>query len=136
MATLSPQQVSTAPAIEQPRKMHLTLRVLEILFGLFIAIGSGLPKLFGQETAVEMFDDIGWGDWFRYLVGALEILGGIGLIIPRFTRLAALGLCCLMIGAFLFSVTVLDAGWTAITPVILFAVFAFIAWSRRALPGA
>ena len=97
----------------------------------FIAIGSGLPKLFGQETAVEMFDDIGWGDWFRYLVGALEVLGGIGLILPKTTRLAAICLCGLMIGAVVFTLAYLEVNGTIVTPMILFALFAFIAWSRR-----
>lgn len=129
---MATQHLSTAPAIAQPRKLHRGLRVLEVLLGLFIAIGSGLPKLFGESTAVEMFDDIGWGDWFRYFVGVVEILGGIGLTWPRTTRLAAIGLCCVMVGAVVANVTVLDTGWTTITPVILFALFAFIAWSRRA----
>ena len=125
------QQLSTEPAIPVTGRKQSLLRVVEILLGLFIAIASGLPKLFGEATAVEMFDDIGWGDWFRYLVGALEIAGGIGLILPKTTRIAAIGLCALMAGAFMFSVTVLDAGATAITPLILLALFASIAWSRR-----
>jgi len=126
------RQLSIEPAVPNEGRKQTVLRVVEILAGLFIAIASGLPKLFGQETAVEMFDDIGWGDWFRYVVGTLEVLGGIGLILPRTTRLAAIGLCGLMVGAVVFTLAYLEVNGTIVTPVILFAIFAFIAWSRRA----
>ena len=125
------RQLSTEPAVPAAGRRQTVLRVVEILAGLFIAIASGLPKLFGEATAVEMFDDIGWGDWFRYVVGALEVLGGIGLILPKTTRLAAICLCGLMIGAVVFTLAYLEVEATIVTPMILFAIFAFIAWSRR-----
>jgi putative oxidoreductase len=125
------RQLSTEPAVPSTGRRQTVLRAVEILAGLFIAIGSGLPKLFGEATAVEMFDDIGWGDWFRYLVGALEVLGGIGLILPKTTRLAAICLCGLMIGAVVFTLAYLEVEATIVTPMILCALFAFIAWSRR-----
>lgn len=112
------------------RGMNIALWTLQILLGLFIAIASGAPKLFGEATAVTMFDQIGLGDGFRYLVGLLEIAGGIGLLIPRLARFAALGLCCVMVGAIVASLFVLNAGLLTLTPVILLVLFALIAWAR------
>jgi uncharacterized membrane protein len=46
-----------------------------------------------------MFATIGIGQWFRYVVGALELAGAVGVLIPRLSGLAALGLIGLMAGA-------------------------------------
>ena len=119
-----------APQASPNRGMTISLWTLQILLGLFIAVGSGAPKLVGEATAVAMFDQIGVGDWFRYLVGLLEIAGGIGLLIPRLARFAALGLCCVMVGAIVASLFVLDAGLLTLTPVVLLVLFALIAWAR------
>ncbi|MFC3494638.1 DoxX family protein [Glycomyces rhizosphaerae] len=111
------------------RALHITLWVLQILLGAFMIVASGTPKLFGVEAAAEGFDLIGWGDWFMYLVGALEIAGGVGLLIPRLSGLAAIGLSLLMVGAAIFNVAVLD--YPVITPLLLLVFFAFVAWGRR-----
>ena len=50
----------------------------------------------------------GAGQWFRYLVGILELAGAIGLLIPRLAAPAALGLLGVMIGAFFTQLFVLD----------------------------
>jgi putative oxidoreductase len=110
------------------RALHITLWVLQILLGAFMIVASGVPKLFGVEAAAEGFDLIGWGDWFMYLTGALEVAGGVGLLIPRVSGLAAIGLSLLMIGAAVFNATILD--FPVVTPLILLAFFAFVAWGR------
>jgi putative oxidoreductase len=71
---------TTAPSRRSPAR--IALWVLQVLLGVFMAVASGLPKLFGEATAVAMFDQIGAGDWLRYLVGVLEVAGGIGLLVP------------------------------------------------------
>jgi DoxX-like family len=32
---------------------------------------------------VKMFRQIGFGDWFRYAAGVVEIAGGVSVLIPR-----------------------------------------------------
>ncbi len=127
---MSSRDAVVSPQAAPSRGITIALWTLQILLGLFIAVGSGAPKLFGEATAVAMFDQIGLGDWFRYLVGVLEIAGGIGLLIPRLARFAALGLCCVMVGAIVASLFVLNAGMLTLTPVILLVLFALIAWAR------
>ncbi|WP_210728486.1 DoxX family membrane protein, partial [Cellulomonas septica] len=40
-----------------------------------VFLGAGASKLAGEAAMVEMFDDIGAGQWPRLLVGALEVAG-------------------------------------------------------------
>lgn len=110
------------------RGLNITLWVLQGLLGAFYIVASSAPKLFGAEAAAAGFDLIGWGDWFMYLVGALELAGGVALLIPRLSGLAAIGLGLLMIGAAVFNAALLD--YPVLTPLILLAFVAFVAWGR------
>jgi hypothetical protein len=112
------------------RRSHLAVRTLQILLAVFMGIASAAPKLIGHSSAAESFDKIGFGDWFMYLTGGLELAGAIALVIPILSGLSALAFMGLMIGAFITQVTVFD-GQYAIAPVILFVVFGGIAWVRR-----
>jgi uncharacterized membrane protein YphA (DoxX/SURF4 family) len=107
------------------------LWALQILIGLFFVVASAAPKLLGEAYAVQMFVDIGAGEWLRYFVGVVELAGGIGLLVARFAGAAALGLVGLMIGAVYTQVTVFDAPVTTVTPIVLGALCAGIAWVRR-----
>jgi putative oxidoreductase len=53
---------------------------------------------------------MGFPSWFVYFIAAAEVLGGIGLLIPRFTRLAAMGLILIMIGAAFVHATKIPGG--------------------------
>jgi len=69
------------------------------------------------------------------VIGALEIAGAVGVLVPRFSGLAALGLVCLMAGATLTNVLVLGA--SPLFPLVLLAVGVLVAWGRwpRSSPG-
>ncbi|MGH3648237.1 MAG: DoxX family protein [Micromonosporaceae bacterium] len=112
--------------------LNITLWVLQVLLALFYLAAAAGPKLFGEQTAVQLFEDIGIGQWFRYVVGTLELLGAIGLVIPRLAGLAALGLAGVMVGAAFTQLVVFGDPVLAITPVILLVLVGFIAWGRRA----
>jgi putative oxidoreductase len=60
---------------------------------------AGTKKLQGDAHMVEVFDQVGFGPWFRYLIAVLEISGGISLLIPRLAAPAGVGLACVMVGA-------------------------------------
>lgn len=120
----------TAPATARGRAMNATLWVVQVLLAVFFLVAAAGPKLAGQQYAVDIFTQIGAGQWFRYLVGALELAGGIGLLIPRLAGLAALGLTGVMAGAVLTQVFVLDSVVMALTPALLGVVLGLIAWVR------
>ena len=124
---------ATLTAAPQARTlaMRRTLWTLQILIGLFFVVASAGPKLFGEAYAVEIFTQIGAGEWFRYFIGAVELAGGIGLLVPRLAGAAALGLVGLMVGAAYTQAFVLDNPAFVVTPVLLGIVTGFIAWARR-----
>ena len=84
----------------RPRRLTSTLlwaaQILLAAFFLFAATG---PKLTGSHQSVQEFGLIGVGQWFRYLVGTLELAGAIGLLTPWLAGLAAAGLAADMAGA-------------------------------------
>lgn len=60
---------------------------------------GGVLKLTGADSMTQMFADIGAGMWLREVMGGLELSGALGLLLPRLSRWAALGLSLLMVGA-------------------------------------
>ncbi|WP_404188516.1 DoxX family protein [Streptomyces tauricus] len=117
-------------ATARGRRARLALKGLQILLALFYVIASALPKLVAHSSAVESFDEIGWGSAGMYAIGLLELAGGIALLIPVLASVAAVSLSALMVGAFITQVTVFDGEYAA-TPLILIVPLALIAWARR-----
>lgn len=79
---------------------------------------------------------------FFYLTALLDLLGGLGILLPALTRiqpgltvLAALGIVTLQVGAIVFHVS---RGEAADTPfnVLLVALAGFVAWGSRQTAGA
>ncbi|MFD4633392.1 DoxX family protein [Streptomyces sp. NPDC058284] len=121
---------AVAPVRARSRGARIALRSLQVLLAVFFVAASGAPKLMAHPTAVEAFDKLGWGAPGMYTIGALEVLGGIALLIPLLSSLAATAFIGLMTGAFIVTVTALG-GENAATPLILVVPFAWIAWARR-----
>ncbi|MGI5422750.1 DoxX family protein [Actinomadura luteofluorescens] len=113
------------------RTLRKVLWGAQILLAAFLLVASALPKFAGQADAVRTFEEIGWGQWLRYVTGAVEAAGAIGLVVPRLAGLAAAGLIGLMGGAVLTQLLVLEPAW-ALLPLGFAVVFAAVAWDRRA----
>ena len=120
---------SQTPSTTATRRhaLNIALWAMQALLALMFAM-AGLSKVFGDPAMVEMFATIGIGQWFRYVVGALEIAGAAGVLVPRLSGLAALGLLCLMAGAILTNLFVL--GTSPLLPIGLLVVSALVAWGR------
>src|SRR5262249_29071228 len=56
---------------------------------------------------VRIFDRIGWGQWFRYFTGAMQVSGALLLLTRRTLTLGAFMLACTMVGAMIVDVFVL-----------------------------
>ena len=102
-----------------------TIAVLQLLLALFY-VTAGLAKLIGIETTVNDFAAIGLGQWLRVATGVLEIAGGLALCIPAAAGFGALLLACIMTGAAIARLTVLDG--SAAPAVMLLMINAMIAW--------
>ncbi|HSK62077.1 MAG TPA: DoxX family protein [Actinomycetospora sp.] len=120
---------TTAPARARSRGAVIALWTLQVLLALVFVVGSGAPKLFGEAYAVALFTDLGAGQWLRYVVGVLEIAGGIGLLVPRLARLAPSCLIALMVGATIAQLFFLSEGFWY-TPVILGVLLGVVVWFR------
>jgi hypothetical protein len=89
---------------EATEKQRFGLKIGPWLLRLAVAlifVSSGMEKFGigpGQEW-IRIFAKIGLGDWFRYLTGALEIAGGLLLVIPRATKVGVWLLVTCMTGA-------------------------------------
>jgi uncharacterized membrane protein YphA (DoxX/SURF4 family) len=102
--------------------------ILAILLGLeFLAAGA--LKLINNPVMVDMFNVVGLGQWFRYFTGVLEIIGGVGILIPRFSRRAALLLAVIMLGAVVAQLTRIHQG--AWTPAVMLLLALVVARMRR-----
>ncbi len=64
------------------------------MFGL-----AGASKLAGAEEMVVLFDTIGFGQWFRYVTGSIEVVGAVSLLVPRLASIGASLLAATMAGA-------------------------------------
>ena len=83
--------------IKLPKPAEWTFAIL--LAALFIAVG--LSKFAGAPAArwTERFQHWGYPPNTQYVVGLLEMLGGVGILIPRLRRTASIALGVVMIGA-------------------------------------
>jgi uncharacterized membrane protein len=129
-ASVTPSTVAAETPSARGRRARAALRTVQVLLALFYGIASALPKLIAHPSAVESFDRIGWGSAGMYAIGALELAGAVGLLVPVLQSVAATGLSALMVGAFIVQLTVFDGQYAA-TPLILIVPLALIAWARR-----
>jgi len=68
-----------------------TVRALRIILALaFLAAGGA--KLASVPAMVQLFDTLGFGQWFRYLTGVVEVAGAVALLIPSYAALGAVWL--------------------------------------------
>jgi putative oxidoreductase len=109
--------------------------VLRVLLGLaFLTIGT--TKVTGTTNTVEFFAAIGWGQWFRYLTGILDILGAALIFVPRWTFYGAVVLTGTVGLGMLLSFNVMrnDPTWgeeVVVAPAVLTLLAALLAWLTR-----
>lgn len=110
------------------RGRNIALWVLQVVAGAAI-LGAGLASVAGAAQPVQMFHEIGLGDGFRYLTGALQLAGAVGLLIPRLCGLAGLALVGMWLTA--IGTHLLVIGGSPLPAVLLLVLTAAIAWGRR-----
>ena len=117
--------------------MGVALWVIQGLLGVAF-LGAGAMKL--SQPKEKLAENMGWVEDFSQpavrLIGAVEVLGAIGLVLPALTGilswltpLAALGLVLTMIGAALTHLRRKEYGNIAVN-VVLLVLAAFVAYGR------
>src|SRR5579872_4373680 len=117
----------------ESKKLSIALWVFQIVLALLFLF-TGAFKLFGPAAALMKQPLLPLA--FLRFIGAVEILGALGLILPGLTRiqpgltpLAASGLVIIMIGAVVVTVRTMGVG-PAIFPLVVGIIAAWIAWAR------
>lgn len=82
-------------------------------------IYAGSQKLMALDGTMAMFGKLGLPGWFGGFIGVAEVLGGIGLLVPRMVRPAALGLIVIMLGAVFMHATKIPGGLANGTPAMV-----------------
>lgn len=114
--------------------LNLTLWAVTCLVAAMFLL-SGVPKLFDPGW-VDRFARWGYAEWFVYLIAVLEILGAIGLLVPKTAAYAALGLIIIMLGAMYTHLTH-DQSNRIIWNLVYILLLGFIAirrWQQRIKP--
>jgi uncharacterized membrane protein YphA (DoxX/SURF4 family) len=121
-------------AADKPSKSRMiTIWGLRLGLGVIFIIVA-VSKLTGTGNTVQYFAAIGWGQWFRYLTGSLDLLGVILLFLPRWTCYGAIILACSVGSAAVISLTVLRGNpvWGGpvmiVVPLVFTLVAMFLAW--------
>lgn len=106
--------------------------ILAVMMALCFVYAGG-AKLIGMRGMVQEFEQIGFGQWLRFLTGILEVSGAIGILIPRFCFWSALQIAVVMVGATFTNLTILHMPTVAPLTAILLVLALTLAWLRR--PG-
>lgn len=106
---------------------YLSLGLRALLTVAFV--GAGGAKLAGVEMMVATFEIIGFGQWFRYLTGLIEVGGAALLWVPNRQVLGASLLGATMVGAVLTHVFIL--GPSAVPAIVLGLICTAVLYLHR-----
>ena len=80
------------------KPVRIAVRVLSVLLCVFFLM-AGVPKLLGVEAHVQHFVTWGYPDWFRLVVGAVEVCAAILVVVPGMAHIGASAIAVIMAGA-------------------------------------
>ena len=92
-------------------------------------LAAGFAKLAGVPFMVDLFAQIGVGQWFRVVTGVVEITGAVALLIPGLASIGALWLGGTMIGAVATHLFVLHT--SPVPAIVLGLLNAVVLYLRR-----
>jgi uncharacterized membrane protein YphA (DoxX/SURF4 family) len=116
-------------------KRRIAIWILRLLLGLlFLSIGAA--KLSSSLQTVRLFAAIGWGQWFRYLTGLVDVTGALLVFVPRWTCYGALLLACTVgLATFLYVALLHNNPSVPLALTLLAATLAWLTRPRRTKPA-
>ncbi|WP_374356504.1 DoxX family protein [Chitinimonas sp.] len=125
MAISARTSTSTPLASTMQRRIVWGIRiVLALAFG-----AAGYAKLADVPQMIQIFESIGFGQWFRYVTGAVEVAGAALLLVPAAGFIGGLVLTATMVGA--VATHLLLIGGSPIPALVLGLLSAFVTWRQR-----
>jgi len=123
-----PGNIAATRSAATGRPLNILLWCVQALLALeFVGVSSA--KLMGMPEMVALFTAVGFGQWFRYVTGILELTGAVLIVVPRTRSIGAALLATIMLGAITAHLFILHVPPTA--PVVLFLLSGFVVWGRR-----
>ena len=113
-----------------PSVRHIIAWILQALLAASFLYG-GSQKLIHLDGTMGMFGQLGLPGWFGGFIGVAELLGGIGLLVTRTVRPAALGLLVIMLGALFMHATKIPGGLANGVPAIVSLVLLIVVLALR-----
>ena len=110
------------------RVQNVSLWVVQVLLAAAF-LGAGYSKLSGAPEMVQSFELLGFGQWFRYLTGGIEVAAALLLLVPRLAGFGALLLVGTMAGA--VATHLFALGGSPVPALVLGVLSAIVAWGRR-----
>ena len=112
--------------ISRPSKTLATIIwILQALLAVVFFV-VGMTKLASAQTQIALFAKIGFGQWFRYVTGGLDVVCALLVLIPRTAGLAATLIGMTMIGA--VEVDLAITGGSPIPAIILLIAAIAVTW--------
>jgi uncharacterized membrane protein YfcA len=117
--------------------MNIAMWIVQALLALLFLFAGGVKLVLPLDQLVKQAPQLS-GPFLRF-VGVCEVLGAIGLILPKLlrirpglTQLAAIGLIGIMIGAVVITLNT-NSPLQAIFPIVVGLLLAFVAYGRQRL---
>ncbi len=108
------------------KALNITFWALQSMAAVAFLIAAATKHAGAIDLAT--FEKIGLGQWFRYFVGGLEMIGAILIVVPRMAALGAAVLTITMIAA--IGTHLFIVGRPPISAIVLLVLTAAIAWYR------
>ena len=112
--------------------MNAALWVIQVLLAALFVFAGGMKLVVPLD---QLAGPVALPGWFIRFIGVVELLGGLGLVLPAatgilpwLTPLAAAGLVVIMIGA--TGVTLMAPSAAVLIPLVVGALCAFVAYQR------
>jgi uncharacterized membrane protein YphA (DoxX/SURF4 family) len=107
------------------KALNITFWILQGLLAATFLV-AGTTKLASPQMQVALFEKIGFGQWFRYFTGGLEVIGAILVLVPRTAGFAATLLGMTMVGA--VEIHLLITGGSPIASIVLLVIAIAVTW--------
>ena len=91
-----------------------------------VFLSVGLAKFGTDPMWVKLFEQIGFGVWFRYLTGFLQVAGAVLVLVPRTFLLGIAILASTMAGAVMVWIVQFGSPGSAIIPGVILIALVFI----------
>lgn len=115
----------------QPNPLWKSIGIwsLTVILAAFFLLAGGL-KLQATPSQIENFAHWGYPRWFLYVIGAIEVIGAVGLLVPRLAVFAVVLLGATMFGASLTHL-VHNEMMAVPIPLIIVGLLAVVGYARR-----